>query len=185
MGGGREGGSARRAVELNVTALHLSPSTGGRSASGCGPPWSRPDRAAAQCSVPRLRGPRPTSGSRPPPRIPEALPARSSHPKTVLSLLLQLLGAQIRHGLLFASILGATSLAGKYRPPPLARPPSPWRRGQPRLPRGREGAGREARGGTSGSADVLPQQREGRVDQWLPRTVGGRSLGGAKISLQG
>lgn len=56
---------------------------------------------------------------------------RSSHPKIILSLLLQLLRAQVRHGLARVSIPAAdhASLEGRYRLPAPPRPPSPWRRG--------------------------------------------------------
>lgn len=60
---------------------------------------------------------------------------RSSHPKIILSLFLQLLRSQVRHGpaLIWIPVAACASLVGRYqlRAPP--RPPSPWRRGQAAL----------------------------------------------------
>lgn len=119
MGGGmrRGGGDGEGGCGMKTSAFHLSPPTS-RTRRRCG-----------------RRGPRSLAGLRGSTR--EGLPlTRRSHPKIILSLLLQLLRAQVRHGLAPVSVLAATSasLVGRSPPPAPPRPPSPWRHGLPRLP---------------------------------------------------
>lgn len=134
MGSGSRDEEASRGFDSEMVAFDgRRDAEGRRREKGCGkktsafhlsPPTSRTRRLWGR------RGPCPWLGSLP--------LARSAHPKIILSLLLQLLRAQVRHGLAPLSVLAATSasLVGRSPPPAPPRPPSPWTRGLPRLPAG-------------------------------------------------
>lgn len=121
----------------------------------------RPGRGAAVAGVVLVPG-WPPRGAR------EAHRPRSAHPKVILSLLLQLLRAQVRHALAPVSVLAATSASpvGRSPPPAPPRPPSPWRRGPPRLPPGAgagEGTGGAGRSHRPRSGAVIATGRGARA----------------------